>query len=109
METEVQTVDSDGLPNRRGDVRGPQHQGSRIARILRNLGWQQTPLLRLLVRDVLFLSSHASNVYSRRRICMKRLHYALAFAAALAVPCASSQTWELGKDGTVTQTQTANS
>ena len=39
---------------------------------------------------------------------MKRLHYTLAFAAALAVPCAFSQTWDLGKDGTVKQTQTAN-
>src|SRR5215469_145617 len=39
---------------------------------------------------------------------MNRLHFTLAFAAALAVPCAFSQTWELGKDGTVTQKQTAD-
>jgi osmotically-inducible protein OsmY len=39
---------------------------------------------------------------------MKRLHFTLAFAAALAVPCAFSQTWDLGKNGTVTQKQTAD-
>ena len=39
---------------------------------------------------------------------MNRFQYILAFAITIAFPCAYSQTWELGKDGGVKQTQTAN-
>ena len=38
---------------------------------------------------------------------MNRFHYILVFAITIAIPCAYSQTWDLGKDGAVKQTQTA--
>lgn len=40
---------------------------------------------------------------------MNRFPYFLAILSVIVVPCASSQTWELGKDGSVKQTQTATS
>lgn len=40
---------------------------------------------------------------------MNRFPFVLAVVSLIAVPYASSQTWELGKDGSVKQTQTANS
>ena len=39
---------------------------------------------------------------------MKRFHSILVFAVMTAVPYAPAQTWDLGKDGSVTQKQTAN-
>src|SRR5207248_11083741 len=38
---------------------GPQHQGPRIARLLRNLGWQYPPVLRLLGWSISRLCSEA--------------------------------------------------
>src|SRR5205823_2451981 len=58
--------------------------------------------------NVLAHSSNASYLCSRWRISMNRFRYILACLSMIAVPCASSQTWELGKDGAVKQTQTAN-
>lgn len=40
---------------------------------------------------------------------MNRFPYFLAILSVIVIPCASSQTWELGKDGSVKQTQTATS
>src|SRR5215469_1158493 len=54
-------------------------------------------------------SSNASYLCSGWRICMNRFPYFLAILCVVVVPCASSQTWELGKDGSVKQTQTATS
>jgi osmotically-inducible protein OsmY len=40
---------------------------------------------------------------------MNRFPYFLAILSLIVIPCASSQTWELGKDGSAKQTQTATS
>src|SRR5262249_3801971 len=39
---------------------------------------------------------------------MKRFHLTLVFAVMTAIPYAAAQTWDLGKDGSVTQKQTAD-